>query len=72
MKVIVLIVSVITHNFIHHSIAKETHYYIHVIDNFEIMIANEGSVKCDGKCDNVKLQMSGYFLKMNMFTIKTR
>jgi hypothetical protein len=68
--VIVLIDSVITHNLIHYHIANKTLCYIHVINKFQIMIADEGSMKCDGNCDNVKLQMGDYFLKMNMFTIK--
>jgi hypothetical protein len=37
-KVIILVDSGITHNFIHRHIAQETHYYIHVINNFQIMI----------------------------------
>jgi hypothetical protein len=56
------------HYIIHHCITKETHCHIHIVNNFEIMIANEGSMKCDGNCDNVKLQMGDYFLKMSVFT----
>jgi hypothetical protein len=29
------------------------------------MIANGGTMKCDGKCENVKFQIRGYFLKTN-------
>jgi hypothetical protein len=45
-KVIILVDSGSTHNFIHHHIDQETHFYIHVINNFQIMIANGGSMKC--------------------------
>jgi transcriptional regulatory protein LevR len=47
-KVIILVDSGSTHNFIHRRIAQETHCYIHVVNNFQIMIANGGSMKCGG------------------------
>jgi hypothetical protein len=56
-KVIILVDSGSTHNFIHRRIAQETHFYIHAINNFEIMIANGGSMKCGGRCENVRLQI---------------
>jgi hypothetical protein len=49
-KVIILVDSGSTHNFIHHHISQETHCYIHAINNFQIMIANGGSMKCGGCC----------------------
>jgi hypothetical protein len=42
-KVIILVDSGSTHNFIHRCIAQETHCYIHVVNNFPIMLANGGS-----------------------------
>jgi hypothetical protein len=54
-KVIILVDSGNNHNFIHHHIAQETHCYIHVVNNFQIMIANGGSMKCGGHCENVHL-----------------
>jgi hypothetical protein len=47
-KVIVLIDSGNTHNFIHRRVAQETHCYVHPISNFQIMIANGGTMKCGG------------------------
>jgi hypothetical protein len=52
-KVIILVDSGSTHNFIHHRIAQETHCYIHAINNFQIMIASGGSMKCGGRCENL-------------------
>ena len=52
-KVNILVDSGSTHNFIHHRIAQETHCYIHAINNFQIMIANGGYMKCVG-CRLVK------------------
>jgi hypothetical protein len=66
---IILVDSGSTHNFIHRHIAQETHCYIHVINNFQIMIVNGGSMKCGGSCENVCLQIGDYHLKSHMFAI---
>jgi hypothetical protein len=68
-KVIILVDSGRAHNFIHHRIAQETHCYIHVVNNFQIMIANDGSMKCGGCCENVCLQIGDYHPKSHMFAI---
>jgi hypothetical protein len=68
-KVIILVDSGSTHNFIHHRIAQETHCYIHAINNFQIMIVNGGSMKCGGRCENVCLQIGDYHVKSHMFSI---
>jgi hypothetical protein len=68
-KVIILVYSGSTHNFIHHRIVQETNYYICVVNNFQIMIANGGSMKCGGRCENVHLQIGHYQLKYHMFSI---
>jgi hypothetical protein len=68
-KVIILVDSGNTHNFIHHRIAQETHCYIHAVNNFQIMIANGSSMKCGGHCENVHLQIGDYHLKSHMFAI---
>jgi hypothetical protein len=68
-KVIILVDSGSTHNFIHRRIAQETHFYIHVVNNFQIMIANDVSMKCGGHCENVRRQISDYHLKSHMFSI---
>jgi hypothetical protein len=68
-KVIILVDSGSTHNFIHRRIAQETHCYIHAVNNFQIMIANGGSMKCGGHCENVCLQIGDYHLKSHMFAI---
>jgi hypothetical protein len=43
--------------------------YIRVVNNFEIMIANGGSMKCGGRCENVRLQIGQYHLKSHLFAI---
>jgi hypothetical protein len=47
-KVIILMDNGSTHNFIHRHISQEFNCYICVINNFQIMIANGGSMKCGG------------------------
>jgi hypothetical protein len=68
-KVIILVDGGSTHNFIHRRISQETHCYIHVTNNFQIMISNGGSMKCGGRCENVRLQIGDYHLKYHMFYI---
>jgi hypothetical protein len=68
-KVIILVDSDNIPNFIHHHISQETHCYIHVVKKFQIMIANGGSMKCGGSCENVRLQIGDYHLKSHMFAI---
>jgi len=68
-KVIILVDGGNTHNFIHHRIAQEFNFYIHPINNFQIMIANGGSMKCGGHCENVHLQIGQYHMKSHMFVI---
>jgi hypothetical protein len=69
-KVIILVDSGNTHNFIHCHIAQEINCYIHVsVNNFQIMISNGGSMKCGGCCENVCLQIGQYHLKSHMFSI---
>jgi hypothetical protein len=40
-----------------------------LVSNFQILIANGGTMKCGGRCENVKLQMGDYHLKTHMFSI---
>jgi hypothetical protein len=68
-KVIILVESESTNNFIHRRIAQETHCYIHAVNNFQIMIANGGCMKCGGRCENVHLQIGDYHLKSHIFSI---
>jgi hypothetical protein len=68
-KVIILVDSGSTHNFIHLCIAQETNFYICAVNNFQIMISNGGSMKCGGRCKNVCLQIGEYHLKSHMFVI---
>jgi hypothetical protein len=69
MKVIILVDSGNTHNFIHHFLSQEFNCYIRALNNFQIIVANGGSMKCGGHCENVLLQIGQYNLKYHMFVI---
>jgi hypothetical protein len=69
-KVIIIVYNGSTHNFIHHHITQKTNCYICSVNNFQIMIANGGSMKCSGNCENVHLQIGHYHLKYHMFSIE--
>jgi hypothetical protein len=68
-KVIILVDSRSTHNFIHHHIAQETNCYICAVNNFQINTINGGSMNCGGRCENVCLQIGQYHMKYHMFSI---
>eukprot|EP00253_Pinus_taeda_P002438 PITA_02438 len=67
--VIVLIDSGSTHNFIHQKIAEAAHCFVRAVSNFQVQIVDGGTMKCEGRCENVKLQMGDYQLKTHMFAI---
>ena len=66
-KLVVLIDNDNTHNFINRSKVEFLRIFIHPISKFQVLIANGGTMKCGGHCENVKLQMGDYHLKTHMF-----
>jgi hypothetical protein len=67
-KVIILVNSGSTHNFIHHTLAKEINCYICDVNNFQVMIFNGDSMKCGGHCANGFLQIGECNQKYHMFS----
>jgi len=67
--IVVLIDNGGTHNFIHQRIAKAVHCFVREISNFQVQIADKGTMKCEGHCENVKLQIGVSHLKTHMFAI---
>eukprot|EP00253_Pinus_taeda_P035116 PITA_35116 len=67
--VVVLIDSGSTHNFIHQKVAEAVHCFVQAVSNFQVQIADGGTMKCEGHCENVKLKMGDYQLKTHMFAI---
>ena len=68
-KVIVLIDSGSTHNFIHCRVAKELNCFLYPTPECQVMIANGGTINCSGKCHNIKLSMGEYVLTSPMLSI---
>ena len=68
-KVIVLIDSGSTHNFIHCKVAKELNCFLYPTPEFQVMVANGGTINCFGKCHNIKIAMGKYVLNSPMFSI---
>ena len=68
-KVIVLIDSGSTHNFIHCKVAKESNCFIYPAPECQVMVANGGTTNFIGKCHNIKLAMGEYVLNSAMLSI---
>eukprot|EP00253_Pinus_taeda_P012319 PITA_12319 len=66
---VVLIDSGSTHNFIHQRVTEAVHCFVQEVSNFQVQIVDGGTMKCEGRCENVKLQMGDYQLKTHMFAI---
>eukprot|EP00253_Pinus_taeda_P035310 PITA_35310 len=56
-KVIGLIDSRSTHNFIHCKVAKELNCFLYPAPECQVMVVNGGTINCSGKCHNIKLSM---------------
>src|SRR3984885_9704176 len=68
-KVIVLIDSGSTHNFIHCKVAKELNCFLYPAPECQVMVANRGTINFSGKCHNIKLSMGKYILTSPMLSI---
>ena len=68
-KVIVLIDSVSTHNFIHCKIAKELNYFLYLAPECQVTVVSGGTINCSRKCHNIKLSMGEYVLNILMLSI---
>eukprot|EP00253_Pinus_taeda_P007175 PITA_07175 len=68
-KVMVLIDSGSTHNFIHCKVAKELNCFLYPTPECQVMVANGGTINCYGKCHNIKLSMGEFVLTSPMLSI---
>ena len=68
-RVIVLIDSRSTHNFIHCKVAKKFNFFLYLASECQVMIANGGTINFSGKCHNIKLSMGEYVLTSPMLSI---
>ena len=68
-KVIVLIDSGSTHNFIHCKVAKELNCFLYPTPECQVMVENGGRINCSRKCHNIKLSMGEYVLTSPILSI---
>jgi hypothetical protein len=69
-KVTVLIDYGSTHYFINYKLAKDLDCCVYPAGEFQVMIANGGTINCPGKCRSIKLNMEEYFLDSPMISIQ--
>ena len=68
-KVIMLIDSGSTHNFIHCKVAKELNCFLYPAPECQVMVENGRTINCSRKCHNIKLTMGEYVLNSPMLSI---
>jgi hypothetical protein len=68
-KVTVLIDSSSTHNFIHYKLAKDLNCFVYPTPEFQVMIADGGTINCLGKCNKINLTMGEYVMNSPMISI---
>jgi hypothetical protein len=68
-KVIVLIDSGSTHNFIHYKLSKALNFFVYLALEFQVMIADGGTINFSGKCNKINLTMGEYVMNIPMIAI---
>jgi hypothetical protein len=58
-----------THNFINYKLAKDLNF-VFPAPEFQVMIADGGTINCSGKCHSIKLNMGEYLLDSPMISIQ--
>ena len=68
-KIIVLIDSYSTRNFFHCKLAKVLNFFVYLALEFQVIIADVGTINFPWKCHNINLTMGGYVLNNIMISI---
>jgi hypothetical protein len=68
-KVIVLIDSSSTHNFIHYKLSKSLNCFVYIEPKFQVMITDGGTINFSGKCNKINLNMGEYVMNIPMISI---
>ena len=58
-----------THNFIHYKLAKDINYCVYPTPEFQVMIADGGTINCSGKCHNINITVGKFALHSPIITI---
>jgi hypothetical protein len=68
-KVIVLIDSSSTHNFIHYKLAKALNLFVYLAPEFQLMIADGGTINFSRKFNKINLTMGEYVMNSTIIAI---
>jgi hypothetical protein len=68
-KVIVLIDSGSTHNFIHYKLFKALNCFVYPMPKFQVMILDGGTINCSGKWNKINLTMGEYVMNSPIIDI---
>jgi hypothetical protein len=68
-KVIVLIDSSSTHNFIHYKLAKALNFFVYPLPEFQVMIVDGRIINCSRKSNKINLTMGEYVMNIPMISI---
>jgi hypothetical protein len=69
-KVTVLIDYGSTHNFINYKLSKDHNFFVYPTLEFQVMIANGGTINCSGKFHSININMGEYFMDSPMIFIQ--
>jgi hypothetical protein len=69
-KVTILIDSGSTHNFINYKLEKDLNCFLYHAPEFQVMIANGGTINCSRKFHSINLNTGEYFLDSPMISIQ--
>jgi hypothetical protein len=59
-----------THNVINYKVEKDLNCFVYLAPEFQVMIADGGTINYSGKCESIKLNMGEYFLDIPMISIQ--
>jgi hypothetical protein len=66
----VLIDSSSTYNFINYKLTKDLNCFVFLAMEFQVMIADGGTINCSRKCHSINLNTGEYLLDSPMISIK--
>jgi hypothetical protein len=69
-KVTILIDSGSTHNFINYKLAKDLNFFVYPAPEFQLMIADGGTINCSRKFYSTNINMGEYLLDIPMIDIQ--
>lgn len=69
-RITIFIDSISIHNFTNYKLEKLLNFFVYLVLEFQVMIANGGIINCSGKYNKIKLKMGEHLLVIHMISIK--